>query len=192
MAADVLHVEFRVPYVVSAFLFAIALAVVFGAWYRSEGTLSIKTVTEGRRERFYWAAVLATFAMGTALGDLAAYTLGLGFLTAGILFAVLFALPLLARRVLGLNTVVAFWLSYVMTRPLGASFADWTGKSRHAGGLGVGDGTVAFVLALLIVALVTFVARTGRDGPQPEPKRSDRRDELPAGLEPNIGSETAG
>jgi uncharacterized membrane-anchored protein len=192
MAADVLHVEFRVPYVVSAFLFATALLVVFGAWYRSEGTLSIKTVTAGTRERFYWAAVLATFAMGTALGDLAAYTLGLGFLSAGIVFAILFALPLLARRLLGLNSVVAFWLAYVMTRPLGASFADWMGKSRHAGGLGVGDGTVAFVLALLIVAMVVFVARTGRDGPRPESLRDDRRDAVTAGLEPNLGPETAG
>jgi uncharacterized membrane-anchored protein len=192
MAADVLHVEFRVPYAVSAFLFAVALAVVFGAWYRSEGTLSIKTVTAGTRERFYWAAVLATFAMGTALGDLAAYTLGLGFLAAGIVFAVLFVLPLLAQRLLGLNSIVAFWLAYIMTRPLGASFADWTGKSRHAGGLGVGDGTVAFVLALPIVATVTFVARTGRDSAQPRPRRDDRRDESLGELEPNIGSETAG
>jgi uncharacterized membrane-anchored protein len=191
MAADVLHVEFRVPYAVSACLFAAALAVVFGAWYRSEGTLSIKTVTAGTRERYYWAAVLATFAMGTALGDLAAYTLGLGFFSAGILFGVLFALPLLAQRLLGLNSVVAFWLAYVMTRPLGASFADWTGKSRHAGGLGIGDGTVAFVLALLIVAMVAFVAGTGRDRPQPDSRRHDR-DEVPVALEPSIGSETAG
>jgi uncharacterized membrane-anchored protein len=191
MAADVLHVEFRVPYVVSALLFAVALVVVFGAWHRREGTLSIKTVTAGPRERFYWAAVLATFAMGTALGDLAAYTLGLGFLAAGIVFAVLFVLPLVAQRVFALNSVVAFWLAYVMTRPLGASFADWLGKSRHAGGLGIGDGTVAFVLALAIVSMVAFVARTGRDGPQPELRRHDRRGEAPAGLEPSIGSETA-
>jgi uncharacterized membrane-anchored protein len=192
MAADVLHVEFRVPYVVSASLFAVALVIVFWAWHRSEGTLSIKTVTAGPRERFYWAAVLATFAMGTALGDLAAYTLGLGFLSAGIVFAVLFASPLLAQRLLGLNSVVAFWLAYVMTRPLGASFADWMGKSRHAGGLGIGDGKVAFVLALLIVAMVAFVARSGRDRPRPEPRRRERRDEVPAGLEPSIGSESAG
>jgi uncharacterized membrane-anchored protein len=189
MAADVLHVEFKVPYVASSLLFAVALAVVFGAWQRSEGTLSIKSVTAGRREYFYWAAVLATFAMGTALGDLAAYTLGLGFLSAGILFAVLFALPLAVRPLIGLNPILAFWLAYVMTRPLGASFADWMGKSRHAGGLGIGDGTVAFVLALLIVAMVVFVASTGRDGPRPEALRADSRDQAPAGLEPSLGSE---
>jgi uncharacterized membrane-anchored protein len=190
MAADVLHVEFHVPYIASAGLFAVALALVFGAWYRSQGTLSIKSVTAGTRERYYWTAVLATFAMGTALGDLAAYRLGLGFLSAGIVFAVLFALPLVARRLLGLNGIVAFWLAYIMTRPLGASFADWMGKSRHAGGLGFGDGPVAFVLALLIVALVVFVARTGRDAPQAEPARHDRRDPAPAGVEPSLGPET--
>jgi uncharacterized membrane-anchored protein len=166
MAADVLHVEFKVPYVVSTALFAVALVIVFGAWYRSEGTLSIKEITTPRRERFYWAAVLATFAMGTAAGDFAAHTVGMGFLPAGILFAVLFALPLLARRFLGLEAVTAFWLSYIMTRPLGASLADWLGKSKHAGGRGFGDGPVAFVLAVLVVALVTYVSVTGRDSTQ--------------------------
>jgi uncharacterized membrane-anchored protein len=191
MAADVLHVEFRVPYVVSALLFATALAIVFGVWYRTEGTLSIKTVTAGSRERFYWAAVLATFAMGTAAGDLAAYTFGLGFLTAGIVFAVLFALPLLARRVVGLNPIVAFWLAYIMTRPLGASFADWMGKSKHARGLGWGDGPVAFVLAVLIAIAVAFVATTGRDQPAAvAPPRPEGHEHLAAGLEP-IGSETS-
>jgi uncharacterized membrane-anchored protein len=191
MAADVLHVEFRVPYVVSALLFAIALAVVFGAWYRSERTLSIKSVTAGPRERFYWAAVLATFAMGTALGDLAAYTLGLGFLAAGIAFTVLFALPLVARHLLGLNGILAFWLAYVMTRPLGASFADWMGKSHRAGGLAWGDGPVALVLAILIVGMVAFVATTGRDSPEPSRRRYDRRERLPVGLEPTPETEPA-
>ncbi len=190
MAADVLHVEFRVPYIASTVLFAVALVVVFTWWHRSEGTLSIHSITTRRREYFYWSAVLATFAMGTAAGDLAAYTLGLGFLSAGILFAVLFALPLLAQRVLGLNAILAFWLSYVMTRPLGASFADYLGKSRHAHGLGYGDGPVAFVLAIAIVALVAFVARTGRDAQtasaaavqdgRPLPLREAARQQSPA------------
>jgi uncharacterized membrane-anchored protein len=180
MAADVLHVEFGVPYIISTILFAIALLVVFGSWYRSEGTLSIKSVTAGRREHFYWAAVLATFAMGTAAGDLAAYTFGLGFLSAGILFGVLFALPLAAQRLLGLDAIVAFWLAYVMTRPLGASFADWMGKSTHAGGLGWGDGPVALVLALLIVATVGFVATTDKDRPQDAVRQYDRGADAPA------------
>ena len=123
------------PYPVSSLLFAVLLVAVFCTWSRTEPTLSIHSITTARRELFYWAAVLATFAMGTALGDLAAYTLNLGFLSAGILFAVLFALPGLAHYALRINAIFAFWAAYVMTRPLGASFADWTGKSRSAGGL---------------------------------------------------------
>jgi uncharacterized membrane-anchored protein len=187
MAADVLHVEFGVPYLVSTFLFAVALVAVFAGWHRSEGTLSIHSITTPRRERFYWAAVLATFAMGTAAGDLAAHTAGLGFLPAGILFAVLFALPLLARRLFGLGEVTAFWLAYVMTRPLGASFADWMGKSGHAGGLGFGDGPVAFVLLVIIVALVSYVAVTGRDSQEPE-----SRHERTASLELGVTTDVAG
>ena len=163
MAADVLHVEFGVPYVASAAGFAVALVVVFTAWYRSEGTLSIHSIDTRRREVFYWAAVLATFAMGTATGDLTAYTVNLGFLSSGILFAVLFALPALAYRFAGVNAVLTFWIAYVLTRPLGASFADWMGKSRHAGGLGWGDGPVAFGLVAMIVALVAVVVRTRDD-----------------------------
>ncbi len=163
MAADVLHVEFRVPYAVSTIAFAVVLTVVFTAWYRSEGTLSIHSIDTRRRELFYWAAVLATFALGTAAGDLAAYTARLGFLSAGVLFAVLFAIPGIGYRFLNLNAIVAFWFAYVMTRPLGASFADWMGKSRAAGGLGLGDGPVAAVLGLLIAALVIYVSIAGRE-----------------------------
>jgi uncharacterized membrane-anchored protein len=182
MAADVLHVEFRVPYVASSILFAVMLAVVFWTWSRAEPTLSIHSITTARRELFYWAAVLATFAMGTALGDLLAYTLNLGFLSAGIVFAVLFALPGLAYRLLGISAVLAFWAAYVMTRPLGASFADWTGKSRHAGGIGVGDGPTAFILAALIVAGVAYLTLSHAD--QIEPAASRR-------LEPLLSDEGA-
>lgn len=163
MAADVLHVEFGVPYVGSAILFALLLAAVFALWSRVEPTLSIHSITTERRELFYWAAVLATFAMGTALGDLAAYTLNLGFLSAGIVFAVLFVLPGIAYLGGRANPVLAFWSSYVMTRPLGASFADWTGKGRHAGGIGIGDGVTAFVLAALIVVGVAYLTVTRSD-----------------------------
>jgi uncharacterized membrane-anchored protein len=163
MAADVTHIEFRVPYAVSSVLFAVLLFAVFWSWSRVEPTLSIHSITTSRRELFYWAAVLATFAMGTALGDLAAYTLNLGFLSAGILFAVLFALPGLAFYTLRMNPILAFWAAYVMTRPLGASFADWTGKSTSAGGLGIGDGPVAAVLAMLIVAGVGYLTVSRSD-----------------------------
>jgi uncharacterized membrane-anchored protein len=167
MAADVLHVEFRVPYIGSTILFAIILVAVFWMWSRAEPTLSIHSITTVRRELYYWAAVLATFAMGTALGDLLAYTFNLGFLAAGIVFAVLFALPGLAYYWLRINAILAFWAAYVMTRPLGASFADWTGKSRHAGGIGIGDGTMAFVLAALIVAGVAYLTVSRADQTEP-------------------------
>jgi len=163
MAADVLHVEFRVPYIGSTILFAVLLTAVFWSWSRVEPTLSIHSITTIRRELFYWAAVLATFAMGTALGDLAAYTLHLGFLSAGIVFAVLFAIPGILRYAFGINAILAFWAAYVMTRPLGASFADWTGKSEKLGGIGWGDGPVAFVLAALIVAGVAYLTVTRSD-----------------------------
>jgi uncharacterized membrane-anchored protein len=163
MAADVVHIEFRVPYLVSSVFFALLLAAVFWSWSRVEGTLSIHSITTARRELFYWAAVLVTFAMGTALGDLAAYTFNLGFLSAGILFAVLFALPGLAFYAFRINAILAFWAAYVLTRPLGASFADWTGKDRNAGGLGWGDGPVAAVLVVLIVAGVAYLTVSRSD-----------------------------
>jgi uncharacterized membrane-anchored protein len=160
MAADVLHVEFQVPYIASTVFFAMSLVVVFVAWHRTERTLSIHSITTTRRETFYWLAVLATFALGTAAGDLAAYTLRLGFFSAGLLFAGAFLVPAVAWRFFGASPILSFWCAYVLTRPLGASFADWTGKSRHAGGLGYGDGPVAFALLLVIAALVAYVSRT--------------------------------
>jgi uncharacterized membrane-anchored protein len=165
MAADVTHVALGVPYAVSTAAFVVALALVFGLWWRTEKTLSIHSIDTRRRELFYWATVLATFALGTAAGDLMAYTLGLGFFSAGLVFAAVFAVPAIAYRWLGLNEVVAFWAAYVVTRPLGASFADWMGKPASAGGLGWGDGLVSGVLALLIILLVGFVAWRHVDAP---------------------------
>ena len=174
MAADALHVALHVPYIASSILFASALVAVFWGWSRTEPTLSIHSITTVRRELFYWAAVLATFAMGTALGDLVAYTFGFGFLAAGILFAILFALPGVAFFGLRINSVFAFWAAYVMTRPLGASFADWTGKQGH-GALGWGDGPVAGVLLVLMVAGVVYltVNRGGSTAAALEPSLAD-------------------
>jgi uncharacterized membrane-anchored protein len=165
MAADVLHVVIGVSYAESSLGFAAVLAVVFWLWRRTEGTLAIHSITTSRRELFYWAAVCATFAFGTAAGDLLAYTAHLGFLVAGLVFAFLFALPGIVRGALGLNAVAAFWAAYVLTRPVGASFADWTGKAPEAGGLGWGDGPVALVLALLIAVLVGYAQLRQRSTP---------------------------
>ncbi len=153
MAADVLHVVLGVSYAASTLFFGLALGVVFGVWYLSEHTLSIHTIFTRRREVFYWATVIASFALGTAAGDLTASTLGLGYLASVAVFGVLFVAPGVAWRFFALNEVVAFWFAYVVTRPLGASFADWLGKSA-LGGLGLGDGPVALVLAVMITVCV--------------------------------------
>jgi len=162
MAADVLHVVLGIPYMASAAFFGLALVVVFVLWHRTEHTLSIHSITSPQRELFYWATVMATFALGTAAGDLTAATLGLGYLASGILFALLFAAPAVAYWRLGLNPIAAFWIAYVITRPLGASFADWFGKSA-LGGLGLGDAKVSVVLTLLITGSVAYLTVTRRD-----------------------------
>jgi uncharacterized membrane-anchored protein len=163
MCADVLHVRFAVPYAVSTAMYAALLAVVFIAWDRTERTLSFHEIDTVRREAFYWAAVVATFAMGTALGDMTAVTVGLGYFASAILFAVVIAVPAAGYRWLGWNAVFCFWFAYVATRPLGASIADWLGKPAAAGGLGLGDGRVALALALTIFGLVAYLALTRRD-----------------------------
>lgn len=163
MAADVLHVGFGVPYVISSAFYALALAAVFWTWQRTERTLSIHTVNTTRRELFYWAAVVATFAMGTAVGDMTAVTLHLGYLLSAVLFAVLIAIPAIGYRWLAWNPILSFWCAYVLTRPLGASVADWLGKPKSLGGLGWGDGPVAFALTGMIAVLVIYLSITRKD-----------------------------
>jgi uncharacterized membrane-anchored protein len=169
MAADVLHVAFGIPYAVSATFFAVALVIIFIIWYASEKTLSIHSVSTFRREIFYWLTVLATFALGTATGDLTATTFGFGYLSSGIIFAVLIAIiaaaHYIAKAIMGAehrhlsrNAVLAFWLAYILTRPLGASFADWMGKPQIAGGLGWGDGFVSIILFIPLLCCVWYLA----------------------------------
>jgi uncharacterized membrane-anchored protein len=163
MAADVLHVGFGVPYVASSALYGIALVAVFVTWQRTEGTLSIHSIDTPRREAFYWAAVVATFALGTAVGDMTAVTLHLGYALSIVLFALLITVPAAGYRWFGWHPILAFWFAYVLTRPLGASFADWLGRPTNVGGLGVGGGVVSLVLALLIAGFVTYLAVTRKD-----------------------------
>ena len=162
MAADVTFVVLHISHLVATICFSAALAIIFVTWYMSEKTLSIHTVYRGRRELFYWATVIATFALGTAAGDLTASTLGLGYFPSMVLFAVLFALPGLAYWWFGLNGIAAFWFAYIMTRPLGASFADWLGKP-YLGGLGLGDAKVSVVLTILIIVFVGYLTVTHKD-----------------------------
>jgi uncharacterized membrane-anchored protein len=162
MVADVLHVVARVPYLVSTIGLGLVLAIVFAVWQRTEGTLSIHSINTVRRELFYWAAVMAAFALGTALGDLSAATLGLGYLGSAILFAVLFVVPAIGYRWLGWDAVASFWAAYVVTRPLGASIADWLGKPT-LGGLALGDDRVAVAFTVLIVVCVAYLTVTRID-----------------------------
>lgn len=162
MAADVLHVGFGVPYLYSTIFFAVVLAAVFVAWYLTQRTLSIHRINTRPRELFYWATVLTTFALGTAAGDFTATSLHLGFLGSGILFAVVIALPALAWWKLRLNSIVAFWIAYVLTRPLGASFADWMAVPAARGGLDWGTGPVSLGLGVVILAFVVYLGLAKR------------------------------
>lgn len=163
MGADVLHVRFAVPYAASSVLYGAVLLAVFVSWQKTEKTMSIHTVDTPRRELFYWASVVATFAMGTAVGDLTAVTFHLGYLTSGLLFAAVIAVPAVGYRWFHWNAIFSFWFAYVVTRPFGASFADWMGKPRIVGGLGWGDGTVAVALTIAIFCMVAFLAVTRAD-----------------------------
>ncbi|MCJ1716037.1 hypothetical protein [Curtobacterium sp. VKM Ac-2922] len=156
MVADVTHVALGVPYAVSTLVFLVALVVVFVLWRRVEGTVDVHGITSMRRQLFSWAAVVATFAMGTAAGDLAASTLHLGYLGGGLLFVGAMVLVVLARVGRLLGPVTAFWTAYVLTRPIGASFADWVAVPRARGGLDVGTGLVSVVLVLAIAAGVVW------------------------------------
>jgi uncharacterized membrane-anchored protein len=162
-AADALHVGLGIPYVISTLFYAIVLTGVFIAWYRSEGTLSIHSIHSRRREKFYWATVLATFALGTAAGDLTATEWHMGFLPAGLMFCALIAVPAVAWWRFGLNSIVAFWFAYIITRPLGASFADWFDNTHQLTGLNLGAGPVALALAVVVAGFVAYLAITRVD-----------------------------
>jgi uncharacterized membrane-anchored protein len=162
MAADFLHVGLGVPYIVSTPVFMAALAAVFALWYTVERTLSIHSIHTRRREAFYWAAVLATFALGTAAGDLTA-TAGLGYLGSVVLFGVAICVPALAHRGGTLGAVTAFWTAYVITRPLGASIADWMAVSPARGGLGLGLGPVTLSWTVAILGFVGYLAVSRAD-----------------------------
>lgn len=179
--SDFLHLDVHIPYVGTTLLWAVVLAAVFWLWQRSEGTLSIHSITTQRREAFYWATVFATFALGTALGDFTATSLNLGYLASGILFGIVILLPAVAWRRFGLNPVAAFWASYVVTRPLGASFADYISKPRNISGINFGDGSTAVVFALAVLVLVAYLAIARPDIQRPTAATASARERSGAG-----------
>jgi uncharacterized membrane-anchored protein len=162
MAADGIHDGASIPYTVTTPVFALVTGLIFLWWYRSEGTLSIHSIDTRRRERFYWAAVLGTFALGTAAGDLTAYQLNLGFWPSAILFAAVFAVPAIGWWRFSWNPIFSFWFAYIVTRQLGASFADGFSKPTN-GGLNFGDPLVSLVEFALFIALVAWVTVSRRD-----------------------------
>ncbi|MDG3013712.1 hypothetical protein [Speluncibacter jeojiensis] len=163
MVADAIHVVLGVPYVVSVLAFAILLTIVLMVWHRSEKTLSIHSIHTPRREAFYWLTVVTTFALGTAVGDMTATTLHLGYLASGLLFAVVIVIPWIAHARFGFAAVPAFWAAYIVTRPLGASFSDWAAVSHERGGLNLGTGAVSIALAIAIAVCVGYLAVTHAD-----------------------------
>jgi uncharacterized membrane-anchored protein len=165
--SDTLHLTFGIPYAGTTILWAVVLAAVFWAWHRSEGTLSIHSITTRRRECFYWATVFATFALGTALGDFTATTLGLGYLSSVILFGVIIAIPAVAWWQFRMNAILAFWFAYVVTRPLGASIADYLSKPHSTSGAGFGDGRIAVVMTIAVALGVCYLTITRSDIQQP-------------------------
>ena len=184
MLSDGSRIALGITFLESTLSFVVALAVVFTLWYRREGTLSIHSIYTRRREVFYWAAVVATFALGTSAGDWTARSLNLGYLGSGFMFIGIILIPAIAYRWFGLNPILAFWSAYVTTRPLGASFADWMAVSKHEGGLGWGTGPVTLVFGTVILLLVGYLTWTGRDVVEsldvelpagPNPVESDRR-----------------
>jgi uncharacterized membrane-anchored protein len=147
---------------VSTAVFSVGLAIIFSVWYRIEWTLSIHTIFTRRRELFYWAAILCTFALGTAAGDLATEALGLGFTWGVMIFGLLITLTFAAWRFRA-NPVLTFWIAYILTRPLGASLGDLLTQSAHYGGLGLGATLTSAIFLAVIVGLVAFAHLSGSE-----------------------------
>lgn len=152
-----------VSLIASSVIFSIMLAIVFLAWLRTEASLAIHSIYTPRREAFYWSAILFTFALGTATGDLFAERLGLGYGLSLVIFASVILVIALAWRAKMLNPVLAFWSIYVLTRPLGASIGDLLSQSRKDGGLGLGTTTTSAIFLTFILGLVIYLTQSRKD-----------------------------
>ena len=163
LITDILSDSCNVPLEVTTAIFAAALATTFRIWYRTERTLSIHTIFTRRREGFYWLAILFTFALGTAAGDLLAERLSLGYGVSLLLFGGLIVLVCMTRFGFRIDPVVCFWAAYVLTRPLGASLGDLLSQPRDAGGLGFGTTATSGMFLASIVVLVAYLTFTKTD-----------------------------
>jgi uncharacterized membrane-anchored protein len=159
MSADFLNKDLGMPLWASTLALLVLQACVFLTWWRSEHTLDVHRITTRRRESYYWLTVLFTFALGTAAGDFAADSLGLGTLASTFVFLAIILVPLAGYQKLGLNGVLAFWSAYTVTRPLGASFADWMSvPAPYGDGLQLGTGPMSLTFGTALLAVVTYVA----------------------------------
>ncbi len=163
LVADNLVDNFGVPLITTTVVFSVVLALTFAVWYWLERTLSIHTIYTLRREGFYWFAVLFTFALGTSAGDWFAEGLGLGYLETAVIFAAIIGVIAFAYFALNMNGILAFWLAYILTRPLGASIGDLFSQPLEYGGLGFGATVTSFLFLGCIVAVVVYMtAANGR------------------------------
>jgi len=169
LITDNLTDKYHVALELTTAVFAVALAVTFTIWYREEHTLSIHSIFTPRREAFYWLAILFTFALGTAAGDLIAERFNVGYWKSAVLFGGCIATVYLAWKVFHLNEVLAFWIAYILTRPLGASVGDFLSQPTKHGGQGLGTTTTSFVFLSLILVVVVFLTITKRDQVRAEP-----------------------
>lgn len=159
---DALTDQLEVSLYLTTGVFSVALALIFIVWYWTEKTLSVETITTPRREFFYWYAILCTFALGTAAGDLATEELGLGFKVGVMVFGLLIAALAIAYH-FGMNSVFAFWSVYILTRPLGASLGDLLSQSTEYGGLGLGTVWTSILFLTIIIGMVVFLTVSRRD-----------------------------
>ncbi|MFJ6322128.1 MULTISPECIES: hypothetical protein [unclassified Rhizobium] len=157
LVSDNLVDNFGIALTTTTIAFGIALAVTFAAWYLSERTLSIHTIFTTRREVFYWLAILFTFALGTSSGDLVAEQFSLGYLATGFIFGGIIALTAFAYYIFRLNGILAFWLAYIFTRPLGASFGDLLSQPQEYGGLGFGTTATSLLFLAGIIVIVVYM-----------------------------------
>ena len=152
-----------VPLELSTAVFAVALGITFAVWYSTERTLSIHSVVTLRREAFYWLAVLLTFALGTAVGDLVDEKFGVGYWPTALLVALIIGAIAVSHLVFRANAVLTFWLAYILTRPLGASLGDGLSQQKADGGLGLGTTWTSLLFLAAILVVVSYLAVTKRD-----------------------------
>ena len=165
LITDNLTDNFGVSLIISTIVFSIALAITFFVWYKVEGSLSIHSIFTPKREMFYWAAILLTFALGTASGDLLGESVGLGYWLSAVIFGIAILGITLGFYASKLNGILAFWMAYILTRPMGASIGDYLSQASNKGGLGLGTVGTSAIFLVAIIVLVTYLTISKTDAP---------------------------